>query len=160
MGMFVYVLILDAVMIFTNPAEWQESVSKLGVDAGSMLLTSQTAISRSIDILNTETDINPHYRSYLNNQIMGGIAFTLMLILISLGILSKFVRSETTSFKSWVWIVLISIGIIGFLQVLAGVFITGEVMYPYHGFVELFCNMHIVTGSFFKSVPLSNLTMV
>lgn len=158
-GAFIYVLVSDVILIVTNPSQWQENVGRLGHDSGALLLISQSSISSSINVLEENGDIEPTYRYWLNSQIMGGVAFTFLVVLIVFGMIKKIIRSETTSLMSWLFIIFVTLLIVGVLQIVAALVVTGDVVYPFSGIVDLVTHMDTVAYSFMQAVPLHNVTI-
>jgi len=121
-------------------------------------LVSQTSISDSLDVLRDNGDIEPTYRSWLNMRICGGLAFTALIVLIVFGILKKVIRSESTSLMSWLFIIFVTLMIVGVLQVVAALAVTGTVIYPFSGVVDLIFSLDLFFGSMMQGVPLQNIT--
>lgn len=157
---FIYILVADTIMMVTNPADWQNGTVRLGVTSGRLLLISQSSITDSINELKEAEDINPNYRYFLNSRIMGGLAFTFLLLFIALGGLKKIIRSQSTSFQSWLLIIFLAFTLVGGLQVLASYYITSDVVYPFEGLLHLIINLDVFAESVSQTLPIQNISAV
>jgi len=143
------------VNVFSNPAAYNETITKLGKDAGAFILKSQTTISASIERIKADGDLSIMERQFLNGQILGSIAFTLLLILLSMSIIGFLIRGKEASLVMWLAVFIVSLSIIGVLQVIASYTVTGNVIFPYQGFIDILKNLDVVWSNFMYSIPPS-----
>lgn len=160
---FVYVLAWDVSMIVMRPGYYNETTTRLGVDAGMLLLRSQEIVSDAIVRLKENSDLAYTDRLFLNNHIMGGTAFICFLLFVLIAFLKYVWRGEVISFRALLKIILLAIVIIGALQVGVAFLLTGQFVWPYQGMVDLALNVGVVWDSFWTTIPsdiLANATVV
>lgn len=156
MGAYIYILVWDLVQIGMNPTQWQEGLSKFGADAGELLLKTQRTISASLEVMEGDGELTIIQRQFLTNQVYGSIAFNILLILGMMGLIRFFFRKARSSFWLWFKILLVSIIIIGLLQVVAAYALYEVIDYPYQGVVDLGLKWEIFINNMIESsVPQS-----
>lgn len=150
-GAFFYTIVGDVILFATNPTS--SHLYAIFFDSGVLVAASQWVIKNAIiSLANGVGSSQPLYGDFLLRAIFAGTMLTLlMIVLVYFGISNTIGRHFKQGFMGWLGIVAVSVLIVGGIQVVATLGMTGDWIWPYEGFIELYKNGEVISDAFFET---------
>ena len=146
---FFYTILGDIVIFATAPTF--SNLWSIIFDAGALVAATQWVIKNAIIALAAGTS-SPLYSDFLLRAIGAGVLMTGLIIYITyLGLSKTIARKFVTGFAGFAGVLFVSVLIVGSVQVVTTLAMTGEFIWPFEGIVEIFKNGQVISDAFFDS---------
>lgn len=129
-------IVVDVIYLASTPSV--HNINRLAIDTGNLILQSQAVVKDSVIKLGIEGTLDDsNYSSFLFQRTISGSLLTILFVFVVFKVLNKLPALNLTAD---LYLVILAILIIGLVQVFTSLVITGGLIYPYAGFLEIIDN--------------------